>query len=188
MAVLVKKQKSYLYRDKVFVSIILVQNLLAIFLILFAFIGKQRENIYDMIGISLLIFSVECGVIAYSKHEHNKKIKKKEGNANMNQTILKYQKRLTPNPDVTKLKPFTTKDGTVLYAKTIYKKQPVAGYYAIIRRDPNRTSVPIKDLSSPLGMKKILVLATAKQSTPLRNKAEEKLASTVFREAKEAKL
>ena len=187
MAVLVEKQKRYLYQDKVFVSIILVQNLLAIFLILLAFINKQRENIYDMIGINLIVFSVECGVMVYSKYEHNK-TKKKEVKPNMNQTILKYQKRLTPNPDVTKLKPFTTKDGTVLYAKTIYKKQPVAGYYAIIRRDPNRTNVPIKDLSSPLGMKKILVLATAKQSTPLRNKAEEKLAPTVFQAAKDANL
>lgn len=161
--------------DRIFLTIIIIYDFFSLLLTIIAFAQQEFKATCWMLVSSMLFIILQRKML--------QKTKKKEVKQ-MNTTILKYQKRLTQNPDVTKLKKFTTTNGTDLFAKTIYKKEPVPGYYAIIRRDPNRTSVPVKQLNSPLGMEKFLVLATTRQSTPSRNIAEEKLANLVFEKAK----
>lgn len=82
--------------------------------------------------------------------------------------------------NIKQLKAYTTKNGTTIYAKSVYKKSPKAGYYALIRRDADRVSLPMKEINQPLGMSHILLVSTHKQSQIYRDVAEKTLEKSVI--------
>ena len=156
------------YRDRILKIGIIIQDSLAILLTIISILKKEPTAyllIIATISIILIQFMIYIITKIFEKSERKKKM-------NTEKTLDKSK--------IKQLKAYTTKNGTTIYAKSVYKKSPKAGYYALIRRDPNRISLPMKEINQPLGMSHILLVPTHKQLQTYRDAAEKMLEKSVI--------
>lgn len=156
------------YRDRILKRGIIIQDSLAILLTIISILKKEpTAYILIITTLSLIIIQLMLYIITKIFEKSERKIQ-----MNTENTLNK--------PNIKQLKAYTTKNGTTIYAKSVYKKAPKAGYYALIRRDADRVSLPMKEINQPLGMSHILLVPTHKQSQIYRDAAEKTLEKSVI--------
>lgn len=156
------------YQDRILKIGMIIQDSLATLLTIISILKKEPTAYILIIAtISLILIQLILYTVTkiFEKSERKKKM-------NTEKTLDKSK--------VKQLKAYTTQNGTTVYAKSVYKKSPKAGYYALIRRDPNRVSLPIKEINQPLGMSHILLVPTHKQLQTYRDAAEKMLEKSVI--------
>lgn len=156
------------YRDRILKRGIIIQDSLAILLTIISIL-KKEPTAYILIIATLALISIHLCLYIITKifEKSERKIQMNTENT-LNKSNIKQ------------LKAYTTKNGTTIYAKSVYKKSPKAGYYALIRRDADRVSLPMKEINQPLGMSHILLVPTHKQSQIYRDAAEKTLEKSVI--------
>lgn len=156
------------YRDRILKRGIIIQDSLAILLTIISIL-KKEPTAYTLIIATLALINIHLSLYIITKifEKSERKIQMNTENT-LNKSNIKQ------------LKAYTTKNGTTIYAKSVYKKSPKAGYYALIRRDADRVSLPMKEINQPLGMSHILLVSTHKQSQIYRDVAEKTLEKSVI--------
>lgn len=156
------------YRDRILKQGIIIQDSLAILLTIISILKKEPTAYILIIAtLSLIIIQLILYIITKIFEKSERKIQMNTENT-LNKSNIKQ------------LKAYTTKSGTTIYAKSVYKKAPKAGYYALIRRDADRVSLPMKEINQPLGISHILLVPTHKQSQIYRDAAEKTLEKSVI--------